>query len=65
MSAAQAEDAANSLWKQNVSGTTENFFNQLGNVGRDEWNRNQFLAWIQQHPAAAKAMGIDINTLID
>lgn len=41
MSAAQAEDDSRTAWAQNVSGTTENMYNQLGNVGRDEWNRNQ------------------------
>jgi hypothetical protein len=55
--AAQAADVSRTAWANNVSSTTENFFNQLGNVGRDEWNRYQFLQWLKQHPATARAYG--------
>jgi len=38
--AAQAADASRTAWAANINSTAENAFNQLGNVGRDEWNRN-------------------------
>jgi hypothetical protein len=57
--AAQAANVSRTAWANNVSSTTENFFNQLGNVGRDEWNRYQFLQWLKQHPATARAWGYE------
>ena len=39
--AAQARDASRTAWASNINSTAENAFNQLGNVGRDNWNRNQ------------------------
>ena len=59
--AAQEADNTRTAWSNMYNATHENFFNQLGNVGRDEWNRNQFLAWLRQHPAVARDMGIDIG----
>lgn len=59
--AAQESDNTRTAWSNMYNATHENFFNQLGNVGRDEWNRNQFLSWLRQHPAVAKDMGIDIG----
>lgn len=41
MSAAQADDASKEAWANMYNTTRENFFNQLGNVGKDTWNRNQ------------------------
>lgn len=59
--AAQARDASRTAWASNINTTAENAFNQLGNVGRDNWNRNQFLLWVVQHPATAKALGIELG----
>lgn len=59
--AAQESDNTRTAWSNMYNATHENFFNQLGNVGRDEWNRNQFLSWLRQHPAVARDMGIDIR----
>lgn len=59
--AAQESDNTRTAWSNMYNATHENFFNQLGNVGRDEWNRNQFLSWLRQHPAVARDMGIDIG----
>ena len=39
--AALADDASKEAWANMYNTTRENFFNQLGNVGRDTWNRNQ------------------------
>lgn len=39
--AAQVRDASRTAWASNINTTAENAFNQLGNVGRDNWNRNQ------------------------
>jgi hypothetical protein len=61
MSAAQADDASKEAWANMYNTTRENVFNQLGNVGRDEWNRNQFLKWIAAHPAAARQLGIELQ----
>ena len=58
--AAQAADASRTAWSNMFNTTHENLWNQLGNVGRDEWNRNQFMLWLAQHPATAKAMGIEV-----
>ena len=41
MSAVQADDASKEAWANMYNTTRENFFNQLGNVGKDTWNRNQ------------------------
>lgn len=40
-SAAQADDASKQAWAEMYNSTHENFFNQLGNVGRDTWSKNQ------------------------
>jgi hypothetical protein len=40
-SAAAADDASKQAWANMYNATHENLFNQLGNVGRDTWNRNQ------------------------
>ena len=37
--AAQARDVSRTAKAQNINNTTTNFWNQLGNVGRDAWNR--------------------------
>lgn len=37
--AAQARDVSRTAQAQNINNTTTNFWNQLGNVGRDAWNR--------------------------
>ena len=58
--AAQEADNSRTAWSNMLNTTGTNFFNQLGNVGRDEWNRNQFMLWLAQHPASAKAMGIEV-----
>ena len=39
--AAQAADASRTAWANNVSTNTTNFFNNLGDLGRDEWARLQ------------------------
>ena len=39
--AAQAQDASNAAWAQMYNATHENLYNQLGNVGKDEWAKNQ------------------------
>lgn len=59
--AAQARDASRTAWASNINTTAENAFNQLGNVGRDNWNRNQFLLWIAEHPTIAKELGIKLG----
>lgn len=38
--AAQARDNSRTAQAQNINNTTTNFWNQLGNVGRDAWNRD-------------------------
>ena len=37
--AAQARDVSRTAKAQNINNTSTNFWNQLGNVGRDAWNR--------------------------
>lgn len=39
--AATAADAARTGWSTMYNATHQNAFNQLGNVGRDTWNKNQ------------------------
>lgn len=41
--AAQAQDASDTAWSNSLSTTSQNFFNQLGRVGEDNWAYNQFL----------------------
>lgn len=48
-SAASAADAARTGWSNMYNTTHENLFNQLGNVGRDEWNRNQNMIYLKNH----------------
>lgn len=61
MSAAQADDASKEAWANMYNTTRENFFNQLGNVGKDEWNRKAALSWTAEHPELANT---DIYKLI-
>lgn len=42
-SAAGAQDASDTAWSNSLSTTSQNFFNQLGRVGEDNWAYNQFL----------------------
>lgn len=41
--AAQAQDASDTAWSNSLSTTTQNFFNQLGRVGEDQWAYEQFM----------------------
>lgn len=49
-SAAEAQDASDTAWAKSLSDTTTNFFNQLGNVGKDAWSGNRAMSYIAQHP---------------
>lgn len=49
-SAAGAQDASDTAWAKSLSDTATNFFNQLGNVGKDTWSKNKVLAYIKKHP---------------
>lgn len=41
--AAQAQDASDTAWSNSLSTTSQNFFNQLGRVGEDQWAYEQFM----------------------
>lgn len=47
---AAAQDAADTAWSQNVSNNTTNFFNQLGNLGKDQWSADQLMTLIKNYP---------------
>lgn len=46
--AAATDDASKEAWANMYNTTRENFFNQLGNVGRDEWNRGQLIMLLDE-----------------
>lgn len=52
--ASQAEDLSKQMWAENVNSTVENFWNQLGNVGKDQWNANQTQAWLDEYKSLLK-----------
>ena len=52
--AAAAQDASATAWSENVSNNVTNFFNQLGNLGKDQWSKNQLMAYVEEHPELLK-----------
>lgn len=48
--AAAAQDASATAWSENVSNNVTNFFNQLGNLGKDQWSQNQLMSYLKEHP---------------